>query len=1039
MLYIFSHLLIVDQNFENQEVVMYFQKPFYTTSVVILCNFAMSNSMDRACLVNEKITPEVVRAAQRGDAYSQYLMGQFHENGLPIYGFADNTPVRNRMEVISWYKQAALQGNAMSQYRLGKLFLRENKIADALNFFTKAAAQDHALSLYELALLYQQNQEESAQEKAFIFFKKVVENSAILQHASLEKNYEEMVKKAQSRAAYHIGKVYEKGLSSLVMASCNSAADYYKLSIAKDEYERAFYALAVLLDNQQIVSTMNDEAKIYLLQAQAKKLPEASSLLAKILIKEEGKITNEALKLYEEAADGEDEEALLKLGSYYETGTCCQQSMEKAFEYYKKAAARGNAKLIDLFKSKADKDADSCCFLAHLYLLGKKIPKNESQAIAWAREGVKKGSEQARVILKNIGQTNCEALYILGYMYEMGEGGEKNLDLAINFYEKAARAMNPKALQRLEELARNKNQKASFIVGKFLQEGLPGVQKDISAAVALYKKAVEQGSGQAAFVLGNLFLEGKEVPESEEWSLYYFEQALTKNCKQAFEAIKDMAKRSPAAACVVGTLYEQGAYVEKNSSEAENWYRQASRQKYAPAFYALGRLAEQKRPLLINSPQSAVDCYLDALYWYKNNESAKKLARFDIRRLDTVLLSLHDLGQPDFAHEFFAKIKPTLPCETSPYLLYHVAYLSNVIARSCSENVQKILLQALIDLTKQENVLTYSVLSHIAELMQAAAETGSVDKEKIFNLCRAIQLMQPINAHKSSNVGPALDTHYTGDPLVAIYNCLFKNSQSLMKSDEALANILDLFDEQVEAKLLNAQSLQAYAIDLSNESYAHLKESLTKFLLVQKKYLAPVALTLLGLKPDLRTHHIAYLVKLSLEAQKQGSDLHLRYLTHPLFLDSQNIPLALRVAIVLAQLREKILISFIKSDAKNGKLSNILIYQKVGRFLELIGDPAQTTVNLADWGEIEDENENAYLSTLDYFNQNYSLNAMIDHIKQEIDTPKQSGIPKDLLNAFMMQALNLDDPTSLYDETGLITKKSVEQLLTLLNYFAPIT
>ena len=74
-------------------------------------------------------------------------------------------------------------------------------------------------------------------------------------------------------------------------------------------------------------------------------------------------------------------------------------------------------------------------------LSGSKIPCNYSEAAHWLKLAAEHGSEVAQ--------------YCLGLMYEEGEGVENDIELAVEWYRKAANKGNEDAKVALERLTSN--------------------------------------------------------------------------------------------------------------------------------------------------------------------------------------------------------------------------------------------------------------------------------------------------------------------------------------------------------------------------------------------------------------------------------------------------------------------------------------------------------------------------------------------------------------------------------------------------------
>ena len=162
-------------------------------------------------------------------------------------------------------------------------------------------------------------------------------------------------------------------------------------------------------------------------------------------------------------------------------------------------------------------------------------------------------SEAERRYLAKALAGDADAQNNLGVCYEKGDGIEKNLTKAVEWYEKAAAQGDANAQCNL---------------GYCYEVGL-GVEKNIYKAVEWYEKAVAQGHARAQNNLG---------------VCYEFGKGVEKNIHKAVEWYKKAAEQGDATAqCNLGECYEFGNGVEKNIYKAIEWYEKAVAQGHAKA------------------------------------------------------------------------------------------------------------------------------------------------------------------------------------------------------------------------------------------------------------------------------------------------------------------------------------------------------------------------------------------------------------------------------------------------------------------------
>ena len=239
----------------------------------------------------------------------QCFMGRYYEKG-------------DRMnEAGRYYEESAQQGFAEAQYRLGTLYVKEklvpimaaleafdtgnsehyNNIRDAhrkkgISLYEKAAAQDHAEALFELGVCYHFGKGvEKNLEKAFGFFKRAAELGV-------------------TSGLQNVGACYEHGLG--IGKDEVKAVEWYKKGAEKNLY-----------DSQLCLANM------YMLgKGTEKDISKAIALFTKVAEK----------KVPEEVSKETAIRASCALASIYRQGDGVSEDMDKAKEWWKRAAILGD-------------------------------------------------------------------------------------------------------------------------------------------------------------------------------------------------------------------------------------------------------------------------------------------------------------------------------------------------------------------------------------------------------------------------------------------------------------------------------------------------------------------------------------------------------------------------------------------------------------------------------------------------------------------------------------------------------------------------
>lgn len=224
-----------------------------------------------------------------------------------------------------------------------------------------------------------------------------------------------------------------------------------------------------------------------------------------------------AAEFYKKSANQNFKLAQFNLGLFYEKGLGVPQNLQEAFSWYLKAAEQG--------------DVDAQVNVAHFYEQGLGTTKDVQDAARWYRKAAEQGDADGQYNLArlNISLTDNQEEFTLysnaaeqghigaqtnlAYLYEIGRGVAKNLDLASSWYQKAATQGNvvaqfdlgvqyeskkfPQSPNYREALSwYEKAAKQDFSLAQYnlaiLHENGKGTQRDMKVANEYYKKAAKQ-------------------------------------------------------------------------------------------------------------------------------------------------------------------------------------------------------------------------------------------------------------------------------------------------------------------------------------------------------------------------------------------------------------------------------------------------------------------------------------------------------------------------------------------------------------------
>lgn len=176
-------------------------------------------------------------------------------------------------------------------------------------------------------------------------------------------------------------------------------------------------------------------------------------------------------------------------------------------------------------------------------------------------------------------QGQVTAQYILGWIYQTGEGVAQDLGEAAVWYRRAADKGNADA---------------QYALGSLYAAGA-GVKRDDAEAVKLYRKAAEQGKAGAQYMLGYMLSAGEGGPRNEAEGLAWHRKAAEQGLADAQYALG------------LGLAFGKGT--TRDEQEANAWYRKAAEQGHVEAAYLLGWNYERGT--------GTIPSYEEAAKWYR--------------------------------------------------------------------------------------------------------------------------------------------------------------------------------------------------------------------------------------------------------------------------------------------------------------------------------------------------------------------------------------------------------------------------------------
>lgn len=171
---------------------------------------------------------------------------------------------------------------------------------------------------------------------------------------------------------------------------------------------------------------------------------------------------------------------------------------------------------------------------------------------------------------------------VLGRMYYLGAGRDRNRERAVELYSKAAERGDAYALHSLG-MAQIKGE---------------GTEQNEKAGLEKLLQSVEAGHTFSFNAIGGFYLNGNHVEENVDRAVYYYNRSASREdiygylnmgtlyrdglgTPQDFDAALGWFKKAhegghPAAGTAIGLLYFNGQGVEKSAEEATRWFRESA-------------------------------------------------------------------------------------------------------------------------------------------------------------------------------------------------------------------------------------------------------------------------------------------------------------------------------------------------------------------------------------------------------------------------------------------------------------------------------
>jgi TPR repeat protein len=410
------------------------------------------------------------KAAEQGHAGAEYSLGVFYQRGL---GVAPNVG-----EAAKWYRKAADQNVPEAEYALGALYDRGLGTTpdpkEAAGWYNKAAIQGYPDAQAALGDLFAAGRGVAQSYDNAYFWYIVAAESNIKDYVTKRDQTAREVTPGKGPEIQHRAAAWHPQGTATAVPQPPPAPAPAPPPTPKPPSPAPAPAPAPVAP-KPVVHT----------PAPVPAPPTPQAEAAKPLPKD--------LPSLEALANTGDAAAQYAMAQHYSSGNPLNDDMERAGEWYLKAAQQGNPK------------AEYA--IGVLYEQGRGMKKNEEEAAKWYRKAADAGIPSAQ--------------YLLGMMYREGRGVKQD---------------DTEASKWISEAAEVGVVGAQFQMGLLYMAG-KGVEKSNSEAFDMFKRAAEQGNDDAQYSVATMLLEGSEdVPK--DLPNAYFWLCLASNSHNAGENLR---------------------------------------------------------------------------------------------------------------------------------------------------------------------------------------------------------------------------------------------------------------------------------------------------------------------------------------------------------------------------------------------------------------------------------------------------------------------------------------------------------------------
>lgn len=466
------------------------------------------------------------RAAEAGDAKSQYKLGVMHAEG-------HGGPI-DLEKAADWLQQAGAQGYAQAQIYLvtfmEKGLIKETGIISDLsrNWFKEAIKKWGPEAQFYLGNLFEEGRGIKKDEK----------NAAKLYQTAADKHH--------VPAMLKLAKMYSEGHAAIRKDGTKESDPFFFSLVRENEIKKAndlFSQAANLGDPhaQYVVGKMDEKVNI-----------------------------RTAMSWYRNSAKQGYAPAQYELGVMYAIGNPVPQNEIKALNWFRKAAEQGNTNALHTLGAMYKEGKAKPDIIHHIAVLSqdKKFDNLTSEQIKIIQLECKSGLQEIKSTEKKQSEKQKKvplSIFFLTYpsILYSSRANSENDKIDYDLIEANAKKGDAEA----------QNELGGIMYSRSLKKG--GNPEDRDKAMELFKQASAKGYVRALCNVGTMYMRTDRLPQDESKALEWYR---TDERKAAEYFHKAAEQGCILAQYNLGAMYMTGRGVPRDENKAIEWYQKAADQ-----------------------------------------------------------------------------------------------------------------------------------------------------------------------------------------------------------------------------------------------------------------------------------------------------------------------------------------------------------------------------------------------------------------------------------------------------------------------------